>query len=171
MPTISWKLYAMAGAVLASFAAAWFIQGNRWDNDVLSIRNQYREDQLLVEKANVAMLSNAIAQRDAAEANAAKLSSQLNENLKNAKANNKRLADAVASGAVRLLVEGKASSGNGSVVVSKAGGTGSAGNVVQFELSAAARQSYNALRDSIATDQSMIEYYKDYINQQCVRRK
>lgn len=159
----------MAGAVVAAFAAGWLIQGIRWDKDVLSVRNQYQADQLLVSKANEAILQSAIAARDAAEANAAKLSLQLNENLSNAKANNKRIADAVANGTVRLLINGKASSANGSVVVPKTGGTGSAGDVVQFELSESSRRAYNALRDAITSDAAMIEYYKGYINQQCYK--
>lgn len=171
MPTFSWKVYAMAGAVVAAFAAGWFIQGVRWDRDVLSIRNAYQADQLLVSKANQAMLSNAIIQRDAAQAQAAKLSSQLQEKIRNAKSDNTRLANAVANGAVRLLVNGKASSASGSVLVPGAGRTGSGGNVVQFELSDAARQSYFALRESVASDAAMIEYYKSYISQQCYRPK
>ena len=171
MPTFSWKVYAMAGAVLAAFAAAWVIQGIRWDNNVLAITKAYQADQLLVSKANQAMLSNAITQRDAAQAQAAKLSSQLQEKIRNAKADNTRLANAVADGAVRLLVNGKASSASGSVVVPGTGRTGSGGNVVQFELSDTARQSYFSLRESIVSDEAMIEYYKSYISQQCYRPK
>lgn len=171
MPTFSWKVYAMAGAVVAAFAAAWFIQGVRWDNNVLAITKAYQADQLMVSKANQAILSNAITQRDAAQAQAAKLSSQLQEKIRNAKADNTRLANAVADGAVRLLVNGKASSASGSVVVPGAGRAGSGGNVVQFELSDTARQSYFALRESIVSDEAMIEYYKSYISQQCHRPK
>jgi len=160
----------MAGAVVAAFAAAWIIQGIRWDNDVLSRENQYKADQLLVAKANQAMLSSAIADRDAAQAQATRLSQQLQENLKNAKANNQRLADAVANGTVRLLIEGKADTANGSVVVPTAGSTGSGRNVVHFELSESSRRAYSALRESIATDAEMIEYYKKYIGDQCYRQ-
>lgn len=171
MPTFSWKVYATAGAMVAAFAAAWIIQGIRWDNDTLKIREQQKEDALLVERANSAMLNNAIALRDQAEASAARLSSQLNENLKNAKANNKRIADAAANGALRLLVNGKAISENGSVMVPKTGGTRSAGDVVQFELSADSRRAYNTLRESIATDSAMIEYYKNFIKEQCYKEQ
>lgn len=171
MPTFSWKVYATAGALVAAFMAAWFIQGIRWDNDALKIRGEYQADQLLVSKANQAMLSNAIVQRDAAQAQAAKLSSQLQENIRNAKTNNQILANRVADGAVRLLINGKANSANGSVVVPGTGRTGSGGDVVQFELSDSARQSYFALRESIASDAAMIEYYKKYISQQCYREK
>lgn len=159
----------MAGAVVAAFAAAWFIQGIRWDNNVLALKKAYQADQLLVSKANQAMLSSAIAQRDAAQAQAAKLSSQLQETIKNAKADNTRLANAVADGAVRLLIKGKATAANGSVVVPGSGRSGSGSDVVQFELSESARQSYFALRESIASDSAMIEYYKKYISQQCYR--
>lgn len=159
----------MAGAVVAAFAAAWFIQSVRWDNDVLQIRESYQADQLLVANANQALLSNAIIARDAAEVKAAALSRQLQDNIKNAKADNQRLANSVADGTVRLFVSGKAAT-YGSVVVPSAGGAGSGGNVVQFELSAAARQSYFALRDSITSDAAMIEYYKNYIAEQCWKK-
>lgn len=169
MPPLSWKVYAMAGAVVAAFLAAWFIQSVRWDNDVLSIHNQYKADQLLVASANQAMLNNAIIARDAAQEKAALLSRQLQENLKNEKSKNERLANSVADGTVRLLVSGTTTATNGSVVVPGAGRTGSVSNVVQFELSESARQSYFALRESIASDSAMIEYYKKYISQQCYR--
>ena len=171
MPAISWKVFAMAGAMVAAFAAAWFIQSVRWDNDVLTIRNQYAADQLLVSKANQAMLNDAIVARDAAQAQATALSNQLQETLKNAKSDNQRLANSVANGTVRLLVNGKAAAANGSVMVPKTGSARSGSNVVQFELSDAARQSYFALRESIASDAAMIEYYKDYINQQCYKQE
>ncbi len=157
-----WQLAVAVALLLAGFAGGWYIQGNRWDADVASVRQQNAEDMKAVSDAAAKQLADERAKSQALQTQLATLDTKYTQDLANAQADNDRLRANVTTGTRKLYVKGKCPNPGSSVNVSKTATSGSLGDDSRVELSNDTGSNVLDIRAGIISDQAKLKYLQDY---------
>ena len=154
MPPINQIL--TASAMLASFAAGYWLADNGWQKKASKERAEAA--------TYIAQLSEQHRKKEHELAkNAEALDQKYTADLSAAERRIDELSDSLAAGPKRVFVRAKCPSGS-----NEASTSGRVGNGGAAELGQAAREDYLRLKRGIAKQDAQIRYLQDYVKQQCL---
>ena len=151
------KSILTACALMASFAAGYWLADNGWQKKVGKERAEAA--------TYIAQLSEQHRKKEHELAkNAEALDQKYTADLSAAERRIDELSDSLAAGPKRVLVRAKCPSGSNEAITS--GGVGDGGAA---ELGQTAREDYLRLKRGIAKQDAQIRYLQEYVKQQCLR--
>lgn len=188
MNVTDWRLKAIAAVVVVAVIAmagagiARWATSTSYDADIALLKQQHADDRAAWEREKTAITTKAqqdtaaaLQRTHAAQDAAAAADKAAQEKLANAKRENDALRDDVTAGRKRVrILEANLKTANsaGQHTAGGGAGSGSLGDAVQIEFSAAGQRNILDLRESTQRDAEVIDYLQNYITKvvkQCKR--
>lgn len=157
----------LAGAIAAGTAQGWRYGGQIAEKDraYSQLQTDHATELKRISDEAQRATAGALEKQQAAEQRLADSDRKHTEDLKNAQAENARLADAVAAGERRLRVQARCPAPAGGDQGGKNAAAGGLGDDTTVELAGAAGRNVLAARGGILEDRAKIAYLQDYARQ------
>lgn len=148
-------------AFVAGAALTWWIEGLRWDAEVSKLNESHTAELKKFSDQAVIDLTNQKKRTEAAQTALAALDAKHTKEMADEQAKNDRLRADVADGTRRVRIAA-ANLATSQLVRDTTSGTGSLGDAVQIDLTAAGGSAVLSLRESTSKDDQVIQYLQGY---------